>query len=321
VQAVRNKAHCLLTVLFCLLLCGCAAPGKPQPAVNPATAYTATDSQGVIIKLQRKPQRVISVNIASDEILLGLIPTMRIAALSYLSAEPGISHVVEAAKAVSVKIRAQTEPIVALQPDLVLVPDWLPAEFPLALRDAGMPVYVFKTASSIADIRRNIHEIAQVLGEKEQGGKLVAAMDAELKAVADKLQRLPDAERVTVARVSTMGGSGGAGTSFDDICRHAGVRNAGALAGLGKTGSLTQEQLVQIDPDIFLLPTWDFTNKTDLEKLRNEVRSSPALQTVKAVRNGRLVQAPDRDLFCTSQYIVQGVRAVATAAYPQLFME
>ncbi len=160
-----------------------------------------------------------------------------------------------------------------------------------------------------------------MLGEKEQGGKLVAAMDGELKAVAEKLQRLPDAKRVTVARVSTMGGSGGAGTSFDDICRHAGVRNAGALAGLDKTGSLTQEQLVQIDPDVFLLPTWDFTNKTDFEKLRTEIQSSPALCTIKAVRNGRLVQVPDRDLFCTSQYIVQGVHGVAKAAYPYLFRE
>lgn len=317
-----NKSSCvMLLVLFCLAFAGCGTTGNQTASIDPLAAYTVTDSQGAVLKLPRKPQRVISVNIASDEILLGLIPPTRIAALSYLSTEPGISHIVEAAKAVSVKIRAQTEPIVALQPDLVLVPDWLPAEFPLALRDAGMPVYVFKTAGSIADIRRNIHEIAQVLGEKEQGGKLVAAMDGELKAVADKLQRLPDAERVTVARVSTMGGSGGAGTSFDDICRHAGARNAGALAGLDKTGSLTQEQLVQIDPDVFLLPTWDFTNKTDFEKLRNEIESSPALCTIKAVRNGRLVQVPDRDLFCTSQYIVQGVHGVAKAAYPYLFRE
>ncbi len=130
--------------LFCLAFAGCGTTGSQTASIDPLAAYTVTDSQGAILKLPRKPQRVISVNIASDEILLGLIPSTRIAALSYLSAEPGISHVVEAAKAVSVKIRAQTEPIVALQPDLVLVPDWVPAEFPLALRDAGMPVLFLK---------------------------------------------------------------------------------------------------------------------------------------------------------------------------------
>ena len=134
---MNNKICTLLLAIFCLSLCACAvAPSGSQPAADVATAYTVTDSQGAVIKLPRKPQRVISVNIASDEILIGLVSPARIAALSYLSEEPGISHIVEAAKAVSVKLRAQTEPIVALQPDLVLVPDWLPAEFPLALRDA-----------------------------------------------------------------------------------------------------------------------------------------------------------------------------------------
>ncbi|MHC1758110.1 MAG: ABC transporter substrate-binding protein [Negativicutes bacterium] len=318
---MRNKAGYLLSALIYLALCGCAAAVGPKSAADPATAYAVTDSQGVIIKLQRKPQRVLSVNIAADEILIGLLPPTRIVALSYLAEESGISHIIEEAKKVPVKVRAQTEPIVALQPDLVMVPDWLPAEFPLALRDAGLTVYIFKTAGSIDDVRRNIREFAHVMGESAQGEELVAKMDAELHALTAKLKRIPDAERVTVARVSNMGGSGGAGTSFDDICRHAGVRNAGALAGLDKTGNLTQEQLVQIDPDIFLLPTWDFSNKTDMEKIRSEIQGSPAMQTIKAVRNGRLVQVPDRDLFCTSQFIVQAVRGVAMAAYPQLFVE
>ena len=95
----------------------------------------------------------------------------------------------------------------------------------------------------------------------------------------------------------------------------------GVSTGLDKSGSLTQEQLVQIDPDLFLLPTWDYTNKIDMAKLRDEIRNDPSLQTVKAVRNGRLAQVLDRDLFCTSQFIVQGVRGVAAVAYPQLFGE
>ena len=309
---------CLLGIIY-LTISGCGnAPQSPAP-VDAKTAYTVTDGQGTAIRLPQKPQRILSVNIASDEILMELVAPARIAALSYLADEPGISHITAEAAQVRARVRAQAEAVIALQPDLVLIPDWQPAEFPLALRDSGLTVYVFHTANSIADVRQNIREFAAAVGEAERGEALVARMDNELAVVGGKLKRIAETERVTVARVSTMGGSGGVGTSFDDICRHAGVRNAGALAGLDRTGSLTREQLVQIDPDVFLLPTWDYTNKTDLEKLRNEIRTDPSLQTIKAVRNGRLVQVLDRDLFCTSQFIVQGVRGVAAAAYPQLF--
>ena len=309
---------CLVGAL-CLTLSGCGKHVRSQATENTKNAYMATDGQGAVVRLPQRPQRILSVNIASDEILMELVAPARIAALGYLADEPGISHITAAAGQVRARVRAQAESVIALQPDLVLVPDWLPAEFPLALRDSGLTVYVFRTANSIADVRQNIREFAAALGETERGESIIARMDAELNSVAEKLKLVSDNERVTVERVSTMGGSGGVGTSFDDICRHAGVRNAGALAGLDRTGSLTREQLVQIDPDVFLLPTWDYTNKTDLEKLRDEIRTDPSLQTIKAVRRGRLVQVLDRDLFCTSQFIVQGVRGVAAAAYPHLF--
>lgn len=318
---MRKKIAYLIFLSLCLILCGCVQESRPQATANSPSSYSVTDHTGTVLKLQKKPERIVSINIAADEILMGLVQPERIAALSYLSEEPGISHITGEAKQVPVKIRAQVESVVAVQPDLVLVPDWLPTELPLALRDSGLVVYVFQTANSMDDVRRNIREIAQVLGEVNRGEILVAKMDDELKSIAAKLSNLSEAERVTVARVSTMGGSGGVGTSFDDICRHAHVRNAGAMAGLDKTGSLTQEQLIQIDPDVFLLPTWDYTNKADLVKLRAEIQNDPALKTVKAVRTGRLVQVLDRDLFCTSQYIVQGVRGVAKAAYPNLFVE
>jgi len=314
----RLLCYCLMGLL-CLWQCGCGAPSRQQAPSDLSAAYQVTDGQGTIVKLPRKPRRILSLNVATDEILMGLVPPERIAALSYLADEPGISNITAEAKQVPIKIHAHAESVIALQPDLVLVPDWLPAELPRTLRDCGLTVYVFKGAWSIGDVRRNIREIAHVLGERARGEEIVAWMDAELDAVTVKLKTITESERITVARVSTMGGSGGAGTSFDDICIHAGVRNAGALAGLDQTSALTREQLVQINPDVFLLPTWDYTDKTDFAKLREEIQNDPSLQTIKAVRNRRLVQVSDRDLFCTSQYIVKGVRSVAAAAYPQLF--
>ncbi len=311
------KAVVAVLLLLCLIMCGgCSC--KQQEKLAGTGGYEVTDGQGVVVKLPHKPQRIVSLSIASDEILMELVSVDRIAALTYLADDSGISNITAQAKQVSNKIRANAEAVIALQPDLVLIPDWQPKELVQAMRDAGLPVYVFNSARNIAQVRQNIIDIARVVGEPEKGADVVACMDGVLSQIMDKVKSVPESERQVTARFSDMGGSG-IGSTFDDICRHAGVKNAAAIAGLDMNGTLTKEQIVQINPDFLLLPTWDYTGKKDMNQYVQEVQNDPALQTVKAVQTRRLVQVPDRYLYCTSQNIVKGVYGVAQAAYPQLF--
>lgn len=67
-----------------------------------------------------RPQRVVSVNITSDEILLALIPE-RVVAVSVLATDPAVSNVVREATAVPVKLKADAEQILALESDLVII--------------------------------------------------------------------------------------------------------------------------------------------------------------------------------------------------------
>lgn len=282
--------------------------------------HQVTDSQGYTLTLPIKPQRIVSLSIATDEILMELVSPERIAALTYLAEDSGISNIEDKAKQVKTKIRVNAEAVIALQPDLVLVPSWHSPELAEALRAAGLSVYVFKSAENIAMVKENITDIAGIVGEPEKGAAVISEMDRTLEQVAAKVTAIPEDKRQVAARYSNMGGSG-SGSTFDDICQHAGVKNAAAMAGLDKNGTLTKEQVVQISPDFFLLPTWDYTNKQNLDQFKEEVQNDPALQSVKAVQNKRLLKVPDRYLFCTSQYIVKGVRSVAKAAYPELFSQ
>jgi len=315
----QRQAIMAALLVLCLMIVGCSF--KQQEKLAGTGGYEVIDSQGFILKLPHKPQRIVSLSIAADEILLELVSVDRIAALTYLADNSGISNITEEAKQVRTKVHANAETVIALQPDLVLVPDWQPVELIQVMRDAGLPLYVFKSARNINEVRQNISGIAGVVGEPAKGVDVVARMDSSLANIADKVKSIPDADRQVAARFSNMGGSGGIGSTFDDICRHAGVKNAAALAGLDINGTLSKEQLVQINPDFLLLPTWDYTGKKDMNQYKEEVQNDPALQTVKAVQQKRLVQVPDRYLFCTSQHIVKGVRGVAQAAYPQLFSQ
>ena len=316
---MRQWHKCSLPIVICLaalLLSGCFSARQAPPS---AAVREVTDKTGQAVKVPLKPGRIVSLSTGTDELLIALVAPERIAALTYLSEDEGISNIVEQAKRVPVKIKASAESVIALQPDLVLMPDWLPPLLSQVLRDTGLTVYVYETPSTISQVKKTVTELAFVLGEEETGAKTIAGMDAELTAVAEVLKQVPEQERITALQFSLMGGSGGAGSSFDDICRYAGVKNGAALAGLGMNEIMSKEQIMRINPALLILPTWDYTGKTNLAQFKQGIEQDPAFQSVTAVKTGRLVSIPERYLLCSSQNMVYGVRELAKAAYPGYF--
>ncbi len=307
----------VLLVALVLVLGNCAGKQLTTPEKN--AAYEVTDSTGHLIRLAQKPQRVVSLSLGTDEILLGLLPPERIAAVTYLAADPGISSSAEEAKAVAVKIRDNTEAVIGLQPDLVLIADWMKPELSQTLRDAGLNVYVYKTPYSINEIKSVINELALVLGEGAKGREIVAAMDQTLNAVSLAIKTIPPERRQKVIALSFMGAFGCKGSLFDDMCSNAGVINGAAEAGLEKNMTLSKEQIVKADPDFLLLPNWNYDGKKDIEGFRKSVQNDPALQTVKAVREKRLLEIPDCHLYCVSQHAAEGIKEIALLAYPEAF--
>lgn len=311
---------CLFMVrLMVLLLAGCTQLQPVSPATTPA-GYEVTDSTGHVVKLAQKPQRIVSLTLGTDEILTELVPAERIAALTYLSDDGGISSAAEQAKQVSGKVRQNAEAVIAVQPDLVIVADWISPELIQTIRDAGIAVYMYKTPYTIAGIKQVVLDIARLVGEEQQGVRIVAAMDDELMKIADKVRQIPDDQRQRLVALSFMGAFGGKDSLFDDMCRYAGVINGAAEAGLGQHETLSKEQIVKINPDLLLLPAWDYGGKQDIEKFKADVQADPALQSTKALRRQRLVQVPDHYLYSVSQYVVYGVRDIAQAAYPWHFV-
>lgn len=306
-----------------LVLTGCAGKNSVSPPQGGlpggSVSYEIVDSTGYVLKLPQKPQKIVSLSVSTDEILMALVARERIAALTYLAEDSGISNITEQAKTIPKKIRANVESIIALQPDLVLIPDWQQAAFIQTLREAGVPVYVYKTPDTIEAVKQSILLIAGAVGEGEAGSGLTAGMDKELAQIAGKVRQIPESDRQVVIRYTLMGDSGGKGSTFEDICRYAGVNDGSALAGLERNDALTKEQIVSINPDIILLSLWDYTGKTNMKKFGEDVQNDPALQQVKAVKSKKLIGVPDSHLACTSQYIVKGVQDVAKAAYPQYF--
>lgn len=148
------------------------------------------------------------------------------------------------------------EPILALDPTLIITTDQAgPPEVVAQLRESGVPIAMFASASSIEESYALIRNIAQTLGLVTEGESLIAQMEADLAEAAALLAQVETTPRVLFiyARgVDTVMG-GGLGTGVDVILAMAGAENA--VTEFEGYQPLTAEAAVAAAPDAYLLFT------------------------------------------------------------------
>ena len=144
-------------------------------------------------------------------------------------------------------------------------------------------------------------------------------MQKKLERVQKITKQIPADKKQTLIPLSLMGSFGGKGTTFDDMCNYANVTNGVSASGVAKKSSIAKEMIVKMDPDVFIIPTWDFEESGKADNFIKEIKSDPALSTVKAIKNNRLVKVHDAYLYAASHYAGNAVEEIAQAAYPEYF--
>jgi len=291
---------------------GAAAAGYP---------LTVTDDAGTSVTLAAKPVRIASLTMFTDEVLLDLVESSRIIAVTTFAADPAISNVTSKAAGIPAKLAMNVEVLVAMKPDLLFVANWTEADKVKQLRDAGVPVYLTSTGVTAADIEAKIARIGQLVGEPAKARKLVESMEARLAAVAKRLANLPADRRLTVVDYTVWGSAQGKGSSWDEIVHRAGLENGAGAIAADEWGQvpLSKEKLLEIDPDVLILPGWTYDDPKGAEAFFAKTVADPVLKALKAVREGRAYRMPENIKTATSQYLVDAVEWLARIAYPELF--
>ena len=274
-----------------------------------------TDQSGRQLVLSQKPVRIVSLTLATDEILLALVEPARILAVTHIAVDGTISNMPREAAAVPHKLRVEPEQVIALQPDLVFVASYTRAEVVKLLQDTGLPVFQFAEFESINAIQGNIRLVAQAVGEEARADALIARMNARLEAVASRLAHNPARPRVLY--LGARGFTAGAHSSLDDLIRHAGGENLATTYGMMRSGNLSVEQVLAMNPAVI------FTggNRREAPPSLPEFLRHPALQRVDAMIHERVFVLPLRYLVTISQFIVDGVEELARVLHPEAIMQ
>lgn len=260
------------------------------------------------------PQRIVSLTLATDEVLLALVPPERIAALTYLADDPRYSNVAGAAGRISYKLRAQVEQVIAHQPDLVLAAPYTNATTRGLLEGAGLPLLTLGSYDSLADIQQNILLVGRAVGATHQAQQLVAGMQRRLQGIH---HRISGAAPPGVLYYMPGGFTAGSQTIVNEIITRAGGRNLAAIAGIRRFKKLSKELLVALNPAVIVLggdPAED--GQAGLPTL---LLADPALQEVTAIQTRRIHVIPRSSIGTLSHHIVKGVEAMARVLHPDVF--
>ncbi|MFV0363069.1 MAG: ABC transporter substrate-binding protein [Suipraeoptans sp.] len=307
----------VLLLIFSLSGCGVTElDGAPYKAKN-EKYLGLRDTKGNEIKLSKQPERIVSLTIRSDELLWEMIDHKRIVALSKWANDPLISNIANQVGDMPLQNTISEESIIALHPDLVIVSQSQPYDLIYRLRSLDIPVFVCPMPKTIKDSEKMILELGVLLGASKNAEKIVSQMEDRLQMIQEKLAGIPKEKRVMVYRFSISGGSGGKNSYFTDVCEQAGVINAAAEMNFWGTQLMPKEQIVNLNPDVVLLPTWDYNGKIDTEEYARDILNDPSLQTVKAIVNKRLYSIPDTHMLSSSQYMVEAVVDIYEACYGQ----
>ena len=312
---------CMIFML--ILLSGCNN-NKGDSSVlndkNKPSSYTVTDDTGLTLLFTEKPKRIVSYSISTDEILLALVEPQRIIALSRLVDDPGVSSIVKEAKQIPNRVQGNSmEGVLAFKPDLVIIPDFHPPEMLQSARELGLKVYIYKTPSDIKGVKRSIRQIAALTGEKEKGEAVIAKMEARIQQVQQRLANIPASQRKRVIQLRSEGAFYAPDNSFGDVCRHAGVSDATLELKYPSAMEITQEKVVELNPDIIFVPDWDYDGKHNPDGEKRKILNNPSYRGMKAVQQGKVYTISGALVLTVSQYIADAVEEVAKMSYPEVF--
>lgn len=290
-----------------------------EVSTSSVTAYSVTDSSGYTLHFERKPERILSLSLSTDEILTDLVTEERIIGLSQWSDVATIANNYDQTRNIKNRLRSNNvEQIMALQPDLVLVTSFFDQELLAFLRGLGLKIYVYPTLTTIEGVKTSIQDLGRALGEDDKSLQLTKQMDAKLALVAERLKDIPVKDE-TVLHMEGDLAYYSKDIALNDICRYAGAQNVTQKLASQSTRFLSKEEIVALNPKVFIVTDWDFDGNNDPQKMIDVIKNDAAYSTLDAVKNNRIYAIKGKHLLATSQYIVDAVEDLAKVIYPQAF--
>ncbi|WP_288305115.1 ABC transporter substrate-binding protein [uncultured Fusobacterium sp.] len=266
------------------------------------------------IEKNYKYKKIISMSMASDELLYALVSKDRILALSDNSDKNEMRSALWNKINDFNQVKDNVEQIMALEPDLVIVPNWIKKTVISQLEDAGINIYVYDTPSNFQEEKNLIKELSCLLEVKNIGARIIKDMDTRLLAIQQKIKK-SGKPCPRVLEYSHYGSTNGKGSMFDDMLSNIYCKNVASEIGIYRFAKISKELVIDLNPEIILIPIWDSTSAKNCSKFFTFIKNDKSLAEVDAIKNNKVYAIPGKYVYMYSQYIIDGMEEIANSIY------
>ncbi len=219
-------------------------------------------------------QRVVSINLCTDQYLLLLADPAQIQSISHLAQQPTFSYYADRAQAHPAN-NASPEQVIHYQPDLILADQFSHRASSQLLQKLGFTVARFTHPQNLDQVQQQLLRLGTLLGQQARATQIVQQMQqqlSQLKTAADTDQS--DITGPSLLPYAPGGFTQGPQTLTGELIRLAGWRNAAATLGIEHYGRLDLEQLLQLAP----LALIDMPTTADSHSMAEQLLQHPVIK-------------------------------------------
>jgi len=240
--------------------------------------------------------RVVSIDFCADQYALKLLPKNRILAVSN-NADKHFSYMREKAENL-LKIKPTAEDIILLKPDLIIRSYGGGPYATSTFEKAGIPVLQIPFVDNIEDIQNTIREIADHLGVRDLGEKIISEMIFRLNNIKKSNSKK------TALYMTPSGATGGSGTLINEIFLRANLENFYKKKGWG---SIPIEDLAYENPSVVVGSFFTEKQNTFMwSAMRHPIAR-------KQIINNQTFMIQSALTACAGWYLVDAIEAIAAS--------
>jgi iron complex transport system substrate-binding protein len=300
------SAFLTLTMVL-IFLFACSSPLE-SPSTFPVQI---TDQSGKEVKLDKAPQRIISLAPSNTEILFALGLADRVVGVTEYCDYP------QAAKE-KPKIGGYStvdfEKVVQLEPDIIFATNKHQADTIPKLEEFGLTVVVINP-ETIEEVFEAITLIGNCTGKSQEASQLVTEMSSQVQAVVDKTRDLLPSEMPRVFYVVRADPlyTAGSGTLIDELITLAGGTNI--FHSVSSYPSVNLEEVIQANPQVIIAGSSMGSAEPALGFLGTDDR----LENVDARTNNKLYEIDVDIVSRPGPRLTEALSQLASMIQPEIF--
>ncbi len=215
----------------------------------------------------------------------------------------------------------EAESVLGLEPTLIMTDLSIGGiDFVNTMRNAGIPVVVIDRSVDPETSIQAIEQVSAALGVASAADELNTSVEAAIAAKEAEVARLIPTDEGKVPRVAFLyvrGGSGifylfGEGSSVDSLFDSLGVVDVAEEVGWVGQRPMTDEALIDMNPDIIIVMTKGLESTEGVDGL---LEAQPSIALTAAGKHRRIIDIDDAKIFASGPRIPDVIDALARAIY------